>query len=226
MKEKNKILMFISACIPGCGQMYQGYMKRGTSLMLAFCALIAVCSFLYLGELALFLPVLWLYSFFDTYNLRAALRMGYDEDDTWLFDFFSLDTQRFGSLMGKHHSLVGWALVLGGLYALYDTVLRGPIRNLLYSIGMDWLADTFFYTLPRMVGILLIIGLGVWFIRGPKQPEEANDFTSFTPPPSASPSGAAPNDGAPTYKSVIDAVVHGPQDTAGNAPKEDRYDGE
>ena len=34
---KNGILTFIFAFCPGAGQMYQGYMKRGLSLLLAFC---------------------------------------------------------------------------------------------------------------------------------------------------------------------------------------------
>ena len=29
MKRKHGFLLFIAACIPGCGEMYQGYMKRG-----------------------------------------------------------------------------------------------------------------------------------------------------------------------------------------------------
>ena len=31
MKPKHGFFLFVSSCIPGCGQMYQGHMKRGTS---------------------------------------------------------------------------------------------------------------------------------------------------------------------------------------------------
>ena len=34
--KKNAFLTFIFACIPGAGQMYYGYMKRGTSLLVYF----------------------------------------------------------------------------------------------------------------------------------------------------------------------------------------------
>ena len=37
MTHRNGFLLFISSCLSGCGQMYQGYMKRGLSLLLAFC---------------------------------------------------------------------------------------------------------------------------------------------------------------------------------------------
>ena len=38
--KKNALLTFIFACIPGAGQMYYGYMKRGTSLLVYFCLFI------------------------------------------------------------------------------------------------------------------------------------------------------------------------------------------
>ena len=37
MKRKHGILLFLASCIPGCGEMYQGYMKRGVSILTAFC---------------------------------------------------------------------------------------------------------------------------------------------------------------------------------------------
>lgn len=76
MNRKHGLLLFLCACIPGCGQMYQGYMKRGTSLLGLGCLVIALTSILSLGELALLLPLLWLYAFFDTYNLRARMDAG------------------------------------------------------------------------------------------------------------------------------------------------------
>ena len=33
MNRKHGLLLFLCACIPGCGQMYQGYMRRGVSLL-------------------------------------------------------------------------------------------------------------------------------------------------------------------------------------------------
>lgn len=40
MTHRNGFLLFISSCLSGCGQMYQGYMKRGLSLLLAFCLIL------------------------------------------------------------------------------------------------------------------------------------------------------------------------------------------
>ena len=74
--KKNGILTLLFACIPGAGQMYQGYMKRGLSLLLAFCLILFASTYFFLGALALFLPVIWLYAFFDSYALRSQLAAG------------------------------------------------------------------------------------------------------------------------------------------------------
>ena len=42
MIRKNKFLTFCFALIPGVGQLYQGYMKRGVSLMILFWGLSAM----------------------------------------------------------------------------------------------------------------------------------------------------------------------------------------
>ena len=62
MTHRNGFLLFISSCLSGCGQMYQGYMKRGLSLLLAFCLILFASTYFFLGALALFLPVIWLYA--------------------------------------------------------------------------------------------------------------------------------------------------------------------
>ena len=52
--------------------------------------------------------------------------------------------------------------------------------SLLRALDIWWLYDLLFYGLPRLIVILAIIWLGVWFIRGPKKREE-EDYT-FVPP--------------------------------------------
>lgn len=67
--KKNGILTLLFAFIPGAGQMYQGYMKRGLSLVL-MAAAIGMASML-IPPIAFALLVVFMYSFFDTFNLRA-----------------------------------------------------------------------------------------------------------------------------------------------------------
>ena len=71
---KNGFLTFCCAFIPGAGQMYQGYMKRGLSLILTACLIGMVSSLL--DPVMLLLVVVWMYSFFDTFNLdRKSTRL-------------------------------------------------------------------------------------------------------------------------------------------------------
>lgn len=186
------ILFFIFSCIPGCGQMHQGYMKRGISQTVLCCGVLAVAVFLEIGALAILLVPLWLYSFFDSYNLRRQRMDGTEDDDAYLFGMSDLDTRRLSELFAKRHSLIGWALVLLGLYALYQTVV-GQLMRWLRDLfpWTDWLYDLLVWDAPRILGTLLIIALGLWFIRGPrkKAPEE---IPTFTPGPETADPGYRP----------------------------------
>ena len=190
MTPKNGFLLFITSCLSGCGQMYQGYMKRGVSLLLSFFLVIFVSTYFYLGTLALFLPVIWLYAFFDSYALRSQLSAGTAPEDAFLFGLSDMDSKRLGELLRKRHSLIGWVLVAVGAYMLYDMVLD-QMGGLFFGWFGEWLYSLLRYSLPRVVITVLVILLGLWFIRGPKAPAE-DDIPSFTPPAS----GPAPSAGA------------------------------
>lgn len=183
MKHKNGFLLFLSSCIPGCGQMHQGYMKRGLSLMAAFCAVLCVALFLSLGELCLFLPLVWLYAFFDSYNLHGqSEEVAVSNPDAFLFGLSDMDSERMTELCRKRHSLIGWVLVALGGYALYTTVVGRLVHFAADYFDAWWLSELLVYTMPRMIATLLLIALGMWFIRGPKAKAPEEDFPSFTPP--------------------------------------------
>ena len=185
MRLIRAILFFTFSCIPGCGQMHQGYMKRGISQTILCCGVLAVAIFLEIGALAILLVPLWLYSFFDSYNLRRQRMDGTEDEDAYLFGMSDLDSRRLSELFSKRHSLIGWTLVLLGLYALYRIVV-GQLMRWISELfpWMDWLYNLLVWDAPRILGTLLIIALGLWFIRGPKKraPEE---IPAFTPGPQA-----------------------------------------
>ena len=62
--KKNAFLTFIFACIPGAGQMYYGYMRRGLSLITLFCVASAIGALI--PPVLLAVPIIWMYAFFDT----------------------------------------------------------------------------------------------------------------------------------------------------------------
>lgn len=181
MKRKHGLLLFLTSCVPGCGQMHQGYMKRGVSLMLGACILFTLPIFLYLECLLVFLVPLWLFSFFDSYNLRNLSDQGMAPSDAWPFGLFQMDSDCLSTLLRKRHSILGWLLVILGVYILFDTFVGRLTQALCEYLGNWWLYDMVMRDLPRMVVTIFIIALGIWFIRGPK-PSRNEDIPAFTPP--------------------------------------------
>ena len=182
MKRKHGLLLFIAACIPGCGEMYQGYMKRGVSILTAFCAVFALAVFLEIGALSVLMIPLWLFSFFDSYNLRGQSDAQAEANpDAYLFGLSDMDSRRINDLLRKRHSLVGWGLVLLGVYVLFETVVGRLLNIICEYLGEWWLYEIVMRDLPRLVVTVGIIALGMWFIRGPKK-ETVEDIPAFTPP--------------------------------------------
>ena len=83
---KNGFLTLCFSFFPGAGQMYQGYMKRGLSQVILFVIPLIVGSFLF-PIVMVFSGVVYMYSFFDSLNLRAQLRQGTAPPDALLLNW-------------------------------------------------------------------------------------------------------------------------------------------
>ena len=181
MKRKHGMLLFLASCIPGCGEMYQGYMKRGMSILTIFCGIFALAVFLEIGALAVLMLPVWLFSFFDSYNLRAQAEADAAPPDGYLFGLSDVDSRQMSALLQKRHSLVGWGLVAVGVYIFYSTVADWVVDFFCQFFDAWWLDRVLSYDVPRLAVTVGIIALGVWFIRGPKR-EKSEDIPAFTPP--------------------------------------------
>ena len=173
------------ACVPGCGQMCQGYMKRGISQTIIVSALVFVAVFLETGVLSVLAVPLWLYSFFDSFNLRRQIREGTAPEDEFMFGLSEMDSRKLTQSLSRRGSLIGWVLVAVGLYNVYQILARRILGTLSeYLPFFDWLYDLLVWDMPRILGTVLIIALGLWFIRGPKAPKDSgfSDGPSYTPP--------------------------------------------
>ncbi len=190
MKRKKGVLLFVTSWLPGCGQMYQGYMKRGMSLMLGCCTLFVVAMMLRLDMLMIFMLPIWLYAFFDSYNLHNLREQDLAPADDWLFGLSAMDRQKLSALCRGRHSLIGWGLVLAGLYTLFETVVTRLMRTFYQQTDLWWVYDAVVNYLPRLAITIGIIALGIWFIRGPKVPKQ-EEIPPFTPPAEDPASAAA-----------------------------------
>ena len=164
MKKKSSFLTFCCALVPGAGQMYLGMMKRGVSLMILFALFTAVSGFFNMGILNVFLPVIWFYSFFDTFNIRA---MNEEEraqhPDRFLFDTQDLMEKDWKGVMKKRHTLWGGIFIFIGVYMLFQNFVL-PAAEYFYEISP--FIYRLIHELPTLVVAILIVLLGFYLILG------------------------------------------------------------
>lgn len=176
---KNGLLTLLFAFIPGAGQMYQGYMKRGLSLMLMCCA-ICVLAVLF-APIAFFLLLVFMYSFFDTLNLRAQIALGNAPVDDYLVHLDPKD-KRLARLLLDSHKLVGWLLIAFGALIAYQNLIMNIFGDLVYRWGHSSPVFRALYlvmaSLPDVVVCVVLIVCGVWLVKGPhpaKKPDASKD---------------------------------------------------
>ena len=188
---KNGILTFIFAFCPGAGQMYQGYMKRGLSLITMFCLFILI-GVSTLEVLTIGCVIVWMYSFFDTFNLRAQIGAGTAPEDDYLVHINWKD-QRMQEFMMDSHKLLGWGLIVLGALVAYQNILMNTLGDIVWRWGQSSPFFRAFYLmmdqLPEIVVCVALIICGVWLVRGPKgkkvyrkkaeEPED-EDFREYT----------------------------------------------
>ena len=182
--KKNGFLTLLFAFIPGAGQMYQGYMKRGLSLVLMTAA-ICIASAL-IAPIAFALLVVFMYSFFDTFNLRAQISMGTAPEDDYLVHFDPQD-KRLARMMRDSHKLLGWCLIAAGALIAYQNIIMNTLGDILWRWGKTspvWRAIYLVMDeLPEVVICVALILCGIWLVRGPKAkkavPEAAAEDTDF-----------------------------------------------
>ena len=196
--KKNGILTFLFAFVPGAGQMYQGYMKRGLSLITLF-FLCIMAGMLLLDPLALTALIVWMYSFFDTFNLRAQFIAGTAPADDYLVHFNTKDA-RLTLFFRDSHKLVGWVLIALGAMVAYQNIIMRVLGDVMWRWGQN---NPFFRAiylmldeLPQIVACVALVVCGLWLVRGPKgkkvhrdtpDDEEFHEYTAAAPAPDAAP---------------------------------------
>ncbi len=169
--KRNGFLTFCFACIPGAGQMFLGFMKRGISLMTIFFGIIAL-AILFRTDLLLFaVPVVWFYSFFDTMNKNALTIEELNElPDRFLWiedeDLHLFSKQKFRMVVAVALIVIGVYSLLQMLWDILGEALGGEIPS--------WLYGGIFYDGPRILFSVAIIAVGIYLmgVRKPKQIEE------------------------------------------------------
>ena len=170
---KSSFLTFVFSLIPGAGQMYLGMMKKGAAIMAAFWGIIALSSFFRLDFLLFAAPIIWFYAFFDTLNSRKLP----EEERVARDDQFMKDLQKylhfdwehsFVNPKHKRHLIIGIAAIVIGSYMILRNFLFGW-SGIIYRYPLLY---DFISSLPTLLIAAAIIILGIYLVRGKKQPLE------------------------------------------------------
>lgn len=177
IRKKSSFLTFCFSLLPGAGQMYMGFMKRGVSLMSLFFLDIFLASWLNLGPLVYIIPIIWFYGFFDTHNLRSTPDEEFYtlEDDYILYPEFSKEKSNI--IQGKYRNVLAIALIVIGVSVLWNNFFR-ILDRIMPSYVSDILRS-FGYYFPQLILATSIIALGVYLIRGKKRDLDNKDLLSM-----------------------------------------------
>lgn len=164
--KKSRFWNFWLSFVPGCSEMYMGFMKMGLSLMLAFWGIIAISVVLNLGPLMFLVAIAWFYSFFHARNLAHMQEVDFQNlEDRYLYNISELNdagnnlVQGYRKIVAIVLVILGGALVCRGIYNMVYYVLPPFIRDLYYSLANY---------LPQIIVGGGIIAIGVTMVRGKK----------------------------------------------------------
>ena len=231
--KKNGLFTFVTACVPGFGQMYYGYMRRGVSLAAWFFGISVLAVITGLGFIGFVLPVIWAYAFFDTYNIRnlTAEQRAMFRDEYLPGGDLKLQSM-FDKLFkgGRGSRLLGIVLIVAGgliVYNLFISQFFWRLRELFPFLAY------FINSIPALLiaGALIFIGLRV--MRGAKHdappPTDEYDYyyTQQQYPAAQQPEQAAPQADVPQAdvpvpevdKNVVLEVQPGADALAADAPR-------
>ncbi len=162
--KRNGFLTFCFSCLPGAGQMFLGFMRRGVSLMALFFGIIGLGSFFQLDLILFAVPIIWFYSFFDAMNKNALS----EEELNMMPDHFLWIEDDSLQLFSRQKSrmVIAVGLILIGVYSLLKMAYE-YLEEMFDEIP-DWLYDAIFYDFPRVVFSLIIIAIGIYLINSHK----------------------------------------------------------
>lgn len=166
-RRKSRFWSFVLSFLPGCTEMYMGFMKTGISLMAMFWGAIALASMLNIGELVFLTLMVWFYGFFHANNLAGLSQAEIDmlEDDYVIHVEGLYDTGR--SLSQSYRKIVSLILIILGSVLCIRSIF-GLVQRFLPEIivKMYWAIGAY---LPQMIVGVGIIAIGLTMIKGKKQ---------------------------------------------------------
>ncbi len=181
-RKKRGFFNFLCAFMPGAAEMNMGFMKMGSSIMLAFLGSFGLVVWLGLSDVFVIIPtILWFYGFFHARNLTTTIDPEFYaiEDDYFWNEF--LDGKKLKISGTKAQNWIAVLLILLGISLLWG-IFKGGLDNLHFDHPNNWLLSLIYAIvdpLPQVFAGIIIIVIGIKLILGKKK--ETFDVQTPTP---------------------------------------------
>jgi len=155
----NRFFMFILSLVPGCAHMYLGLMKRGVQLLLSFCLLIGVATLVNLGFIiGPIMVVLYVYSFFDGYNILRNIQAGKTVEDESIVE--GLDSVK--KIITNGYWVGAILIGLGAILSIQTVWYSLPIMRIF--------RQEYYYVFRNIIPAIFLFGIGIYLMsKGNKQ---------------------------------------------------------
>ena len=160
--KKNRFLIFLCSIIPGVAHMYLNMMRKGLVIMSVFALTILFATEVYIPNILVVLPVIWLYSFFDAFHMNEYILEERIQKDYVIFE--KLKKVDFFKFFKKYPFLKGIIFVFVGVWILTNMFFVPFLESMhLWNIV---------YIIRELPMILVSIGMiffGIYSIRCTKK---------------------------------------------------------
>lgn len=163
--NKNLFLTFIFSLIPGAGQMYQEYMKRGLSILTIFVICIGISIVVNMSAFLIPIPIIIIYSFFDNFKLRNMSKRGEELlEDRFIWEEIENEGNFFSNIFRKRNLLLGIILIVIGIYFFLDSFLLKVLHGT--NINVKIINAIYYATryTPTLFVSIISIGVGTKLI--------------------------------------------------------------
>ncbi|MBO9128977.1 hypothetical protein [Bacillus sp. 165] len=149
--NKRKPLIYVLSFLPGLGHFYLGLMNRGLQFMLMFFGTIFFVTSV-MESLALFLPVIVFYSYFDVLRLYRMYREMEEVPDEPFIQYHIFQDKKY---------IIGWVLIIFGLFSILKHSMYHLPQSIAQYVSYDFVQNV-------VLGVIFII-LGYRLLRGKKE---------------------------------------------------------
>ena len=165
MARKNGFWNLCFSLIPGAGQMYQGFLKRGVSIMALFFGWLMLCAFFAVEECMVFAPVIWFFGFFDSLHRNSLTEVERAELKDGFIFIHDDDVENLN--LKKFRIPVAILLIFLGSYSLLQLAVGWMVDAGFLHWGSG-IVGLVYDRLPKMVFSFAILFLGMHLIMGRK----------------------------------------------------------